>query len=86
MFKDDYLAEKLAKEYVRTQGTIRSVAKKYGIPKSRVHNLIKEIIEDGRLCGTDLAEEVKELIIKNKSERHFRGGSATKAKFEKMKK
>jgi putative DeoR family transcriptional regulator (stage III sporulation protein D) len=32
----------------------------------------------------DLAENVREVLEKNKAERHIRGGEATKAKYRKI--
>ena len=45
----------------------------------------KDITE--RLCKINqaTADEVKEVLEKNKAERHIRGGMATKEKYEKQK-
>lgn len=86
MLTSEYeLARCLAYEYVRTQGTVRSVGRKFCISKTNVHRLISEFIISAKKEDLELAVKAKMLILKNKSERHFRGGNATKAKFEKMK-
>ena len=61
------------------QTTVRATAKHFGISKSTVH---KDVTE--RLAGIrpDLAEQVHEVLLCNKRERHIRGGMATKRKYE----
>ena len=63
---------------IETGGTVRSAALKFGISKSTVHKDLSE-----RLPQTDpaLYRQVRALLDRNKSERHIRGGMATKAKF-----
>ena len=72
----------LADYIIETQSTVRAAAKKFNISKSTVH---KDITE--RLCKINqaTADEVKEVLEKNKAERHIRGGMATKEKYEKQK-
>ena len=59
--------------------TVRSTAKVYGISKSTVHQDVTV-----RLAKVDphLAGKVKEVLQKNKDERHIRGGLATKLKYQ----
>ncbi len=67
-------------EYIIENGvTVREAAKKFGVSKSTIH---KDITE--RLLEIDhkLANRVKEVLEQNKSERHIRGGLATKAKYK----
>ena len=67
--------------YITQNGaTIRDTAKKFGISKSTVHKDITSRLSelDGALC-----EEVRAVLDKNKSERHLRGGQATKIKYSK---
>lgn len=86
MFESEYaLALCLAKEYVRTQGTIRSVADRYNVSKSKVHNLLSEFVTSAEGEDLKLALRVKSLIEKNKAERHSRGGKTTKEKYLKKK-
>ena len=62
--------------------TVRAAAKKFGFSKSGVH---KDVTT--RLADIDplLAASVKEVLEKNKAERHIRGGLATKMKYEQQK-
>lgn len=68
----------LGEYIVENKATVRSAAKKFGISKSTVH---KDVTE--RLQKTDaiLYSEVKKILDVNKSERHLRGGLATKNKY-----
>ena len=61
-----------------TGATVRQCAKEFGISKSTVHTDVTE-----RLGGIDrsLQEKVRRVLDKNKTERHLRGGEATKQKF-----
>lgn len=87
MLKSDYdLALCFAKEYVRTQGTVRSVANVYNVSKSTVHRLLNEFMANAEDEDLKLALRVKKLIEKNKSERHLRGGNVIKERFAKMNK
>ncbi len=73
----------LGKYIADTGATVRQCAKKYDISKSTVHSDVTR-----RLGGIDkdLWEKVRRVLDKNKSERHLRGGDATKKKFEANKK
>ena len=67
-----------AEYIVKTNSTVRACASHFAISKSTVH---KDVTE--RLCHIDkrLFEEVREVLDKNLSERHIRGGMATKHKY-----
>ena len=73
----------LAHYIIRTKDTVRGAAKKFGISKSTVHKDVSD-----RLININpaLAREVRNILDENKSERHLRGGMATKMKYSKMKK
>lgn len=75
--------EVIASYIVETGCTVREAAGVFCISKSTVH---KDVTE--KLCreNPDLFDEVREVLIKNKSERHIRGGYATKRKYMKIKK
>ena len=75
-------ARMLAWYIIENEATVRSAAKKFGFSKSAVH---KDITT--RLMEIDpiLAARVKEVLEKNKAERHIRGGLATKLKYEMQK-
>ena len=66
-----------------TNGTVRSVAKEVGMSKSSVYADVTYRLQkiDKRLCN-----KVRKLIDKNKAERAIRGGQATKAHFEEIRK
>ena len=58
--------------------TVRAVAKKFGISKSTVH---KDITQTLKRTNQELYKRVKEVLEKNKQERHIRGGEATRKKY-----
>lgn len=77
----DYIAERVIKEgkyIIETGTTVRAAATHFKISKSTVH---KDVTE--RLMNIDngLYAEVREVLNKNLSERHIRGGIATKNKY-----
>ena len=72
----------IASYMIENESTVRSVAKRFGISKSTVH---KDITQNLKTIHPDLHKKVKELLEKNKQERHLRGGEATKQKFLKAK-
>lgn len=68
----------LGKYLVANRATVRQVAAEFGISKSTVHKDITEIlkrVDNGLYC------EAKAILELNKSERHLRGGEATKRKY-----
>lgn len=60
---------------VENRTTVRKTAARYGISKSTVH---KDVTETLRHVNVTLYEEVKKVLEQNKSERHLRGGEATR--------
>jgi putative DeoR family transcriptional regulator (stage III sporulation protein D) len=60
---------------VENRATVRQTAARYGISKSTVH---KDVTETLRQTNPALWESVAEVLALNKSERHLRGGEATK--------
>ena len=73
--------ETLGKYIVRFNSTVRKTAEIFGISKSTVHKDVTEILEN---VNNALAKEVRTVLNKNKSERHIRGGEATRQKYEKQ--
>lgn len=71
-------AVELAEYIIESRATVRLAAKKFGISKSTVH---KDVSERLRALNPALYQEVKEVLEQNKSERHLRGGLATKNKY-----
>ena len=77
----DFISERciILGEYIKETGaTVREAAKRFGISKSTVHKDVTEKLK-GRNRG--LYDEVKYVLMKNKAERHLRGGNATKKKY-----
>lgn len=68
----------LANYLVDNRATVRSVAKAFGVSKSTVHKDVTQVLKD---VDTNLYLQVKEILEINKSERHIRGGEATRAKY-----
>ena len=64
--------------YHRQQCNGAAGAKKYGISKSTVH---KDITERLRQISPALAVKTRVVLDVNKSERHIRGGMATREKY-----
>ena len=68
----------LADYLVEHKATVRAVAGKFGISKSTVH---KDVTERLPRVNKSLAEATREVLDVNKSERHIRGGMATREKY-----
>ncbi len=75
--------EELARYLINHRSTVRETAARFGISKSTVH---KDVTERLHYVNPGLSAEVRELFEKNKSERHLRGGEATRQKYIKTKK
>ena len=63
---------------IDSKATVRKTAKKFGVSKSTVH---KDLTERLPQIDHHLAEEVRDILDINKSERHIRGGMATRQKY-----
>lgn len=74
-------AVKLARHIVQTSDTVRRTADVFGISKSTVH---KDVTERLPKISEELFLQVKDILDKNKSERHLRGGEATRKKYAKV--
>lgn len=70
--------ERLATYLIKNRSTVRDTAKKFGISKSTVH---KDITDKLPKFNLSLFEEAEKILQLNKSERHIRGGEATKRKY-----
>lgn len=79
---DGERCEALARYIILHCATVRMAAKSFGISKSTVH---KEVTVRLRSQNAGLYEEVREILEKNKAERHLRGGEATKRRYEEEK-
>ena len=69
----------LAVYMIETGATVRSAAQKFGISKSTVHKDLQYRLPQ---CNKTLYLQVRKVLDINKSERHIRGGMATKRKFQ----
>ena len=68
---------------IENNATVRTVASRFGISKSTVH---KDITQNLKEINPILHKEVQEILNINKTERHLRGGEATRIKYLKMNK
>ena len=69
----------LAVYIIESNATVRRAAKEFGISKSTVH---KDLSERLQQFNKPLYLQVKEVLEKNKAERHIRGGIATRIKYK----
>ena len=68
----------LAVYIIENNATVRGAAKRFGVSKSTVHKDLSERLPE---FNKSLYAQVKEVLEKNKAERHIRGGIATKLKY-----
>ena len=68
----------LAVYIIETGATIRDAARHFGISKSTVH---KDLTHRLRQHHPGLYLQVREILDRNKQERHIRGGLATRNKY-----
>ncbi|MBP3703456.1 MAG: sporulation transcriptional regulator SpoIIID [Lachnospiraceae bacterium] len=68
----------IANYIVEKNATVRQTAKQFGISKSTVH---KDVTERLIHINPSLAAKARKVLDINKSERHIRGGLATKEKY-----
>lgn len=68
----------LAVYMIESGGTVRSAAQKFGISKSTVHKDLCDVLPR---ASPALFVQVRQLLDRNKSERHIRGGMATQRKY-----
>jgi len=79
----DYIEKRVlqcAEYIVETGCTVRACSAHFSISKSTVH---KDVSERLKYIDEGLFEEVREILNRNLSERHIRGGLATKEKYQK---
>lgn len=80
----DYIEERaleVAKYIISEEATVRQAASVFGVSKSTVH---KDVTERLPKINPLIAGMVKQVLEKNKAERHIRGGKATKLKYKAM--
>ena len=71
-------AIEIASYIIENNATVRQAAKAFGISKSTVH---KDISERMLMINPTIAKDVRKVLDVNKSERHIRGGMATRRKY-----
>ncbi len=69
----------LAEHIIETGDTVRATAKVFHISKSTVH---KDVTNRLFHIDRNLFKQVDAVLQKNKSERHIRGGLATRRKYK----
>ena len=70
--------EVLGEYVIENNSTVRACATRFGISKSTVH---KDLSYKLKLVNKNLYSAVKLVLEQNKSERHIRGGEATRRKY-----
>ena len=70
--------EILAEYLIERACTVRAVARVFSVSKSTVH---KDITAKLMTVNPDLYDRVKKVLDLNKSQRHLRGGEATRIKY-----
>lgn len=68
----------IAKYIIENNATVRQTAKQFGISKSTVHKDVTERLPE---INPSLAKSARKVLDVNKSERHIRGGLATREKY-----
>ncbi len=68
----------LANYLIENDATVRAAAIRFGISKSTVHKDVTQVLPR---VNKALYQSVKQVLDKNKRERHLRGGQATKNKY-----
>lgn len=67
-------------EYIVSTGTtVRGASKIFWVSKSTIH---KDVTDRLKKVDKSLYKKVKKVLDKNLSERHIRGGEATKKKYK----
>ena len=77
----EYIEERaiqIANYIIENNATVRQTAKEFGISKSTVH---KDVTDRLSRLNPALAAEARKVLDVNKSERHIRGGLATREKY-----
>ena len=77
----EYIEERainIANYIIESNATVRQTAKTFGVSKSTVH---KDVTDRLMQINPGLAKQARQVLDVNKSERHIRGGMATKEKY-----
>ncbi len=68
----------LADYLISNKSTVRETAKNFCVSKSTVHKDLVDRLPD---IDTNMAAQAKEVLDVNRSERHIRGGKATRLQY-----
>ena len=71
-------AVEVATYIIENNATVRQTAKAFGVSKSTVH---KDVTDRLAQLNPSLAAAARKVLEINKSERHIRGGMATRVKY-----
>jgi len=77
----DYIEQRaieIANYIIQYNATVRQTAKQFGISKSTVH---KDVTDRLMQINPTIARQARCVLDVNKSERHIRGGLATREKY-----
>lgn len=80
----DHIRERvlmLGNYIVESGATVRQTACRFGVSKSTVHKDVTERLPE---LNENTAAQVRDILDNNKSERHLRGGEATRQKYRNM--
>lgn len=78
----EYIEERaveIACYIIEHKATVRQAAGKFGVSKSTIH---KDVTERLIQINPSLAMQARKVLDMNKSERHIRGGLATREKYK----
>ncbi|MBR2336608.1 MAG: sporulation transcriptional regulator SpoIIID [Clostridia bacterium] len=78
------IEERIIKEaeyIISNNATVRATANAFGVGKSTVHT---DVTKKLKHIDADCYERVKEVLYVNLSQRHIRGGMATRKKFKRV--
>ncbi len=76
-----FFCERIIEEAIyicKNNATVRKTAEHFGLSKSCIH---KDVSEKLKIINPELYNQVKQVLNKNFSEKHIRGGVATKNKY-----
>ena len=78
----DERARELGQYVLETGATVRAAAERFGVSKSTVH---KDLTQRLERADRLLWLRVREVLDRNKAQRHLRGGEATRRKYQRAK-
>lgn len=78
LFPERDRCEEIALYMIHKQCTVRAAAARFGVSKSTVHKDVTSVL---MRRNPALYSLVAALLAKNKTERHIRGGEATRQKY-----